>query len=66
MNEQDKEYLRDLLAGFASVRIGLDGTPEVMLASAERCYAFADAMIEARNPKETIGLPAIKRKAKIK
>jgi hypothetical protein len=64
MTDQDKEYLRDLLAGFASVRIGLDGTPEVMLASARRCYAFADAMIEAREPEETIGLPAIKRKAK--
>lgn len=62
MTDQDKEYLRDLLAGFASVRIGLDGTPEVMLASAERCYAFADAMLEAREPKETVGLPAIKRR----
>lgn len=66
MNEQDKEYLRDLLAGFASVRIGLDGTKEVMLASARRCYDFADAMLEAREPEETIGLPAIKRKARAK
>jgi hypothetical protein len=66
MNEQDKEYLRDLLAGFASVRIGLDGTKEVMLASAKRCYDFADAMLEAREPEETIGLPAIKRKARAK
>ena len=65
MNEQDKEYLRDLLAGFASVRIGLDGTPEVMLASAERCYAFADAMIEARNPKAE-GIVSIKRRVKAK
>jgi hypothetical protein len=37
---------------FASLRIGLDGTPDVMLASAERCYAFADAMLEARKQKE--------------
>ena len=66
MNEQDKEYLRDLLAGFASLRIGLDGTKEVMLASAERCYDFADAMLEARESRETIGLPAIKRKARTK
>ncbi len=64
MSEQDKEYLRDLLAGFASVRIGLDGEPEVMLASAERCYAFADAMLEARDPKPTVGLPPIKRRKK--
>lgn len=45
MNEQD---LRDCFAMFASLRLGLDGTEEVMLASAERCYRFADAMIEAR------------------
>ena len=61
MTDQDKEYLRDLLAGFASLRIGLDGTKEVMLASAERCYAFADAMIEAREPKAE-GIVAIKRR----
>lgn len=65
MTEEDKEYLRDLLAGFASIRIGLDGTPEVMLASAERCYAFADAMIEARTPKEE-GIVSIKRRVKAK
>lgn len=63
MTDQDKEYLRDLLAGFASVRIGLDGTPEVMLASAERCYAFADAMIEARKPQEEQqGIVAIRKR----
>jgi len=45
MNEQD---LRDCFAMFASLRLGLDGTQEVMLASAERCYRFADAMLEAR------------------
>lgn len=67
MNDQDKEYLRDLLAGFASVRQGLDGTPEVMLASARRCYAFADAMLEAREskPEEEEGILAIKTKKKI-
>ena len=64
MNDQDKEYLRDLLAGFASVRIGLDGTKDVMLASARRCYDFADAMLEAREPEETVGLPAIKKRAR--
>ena len=62
MNEQD---LRDCLAMFASLRIGLDGTPDVMLASAERCYAFADAMLEARKPNEE-GIVAIKRKVKPK
>lgn len=62
MNEQD---FKDVAAFFASLRIGLDGTPDVMLASAERCYAFADAMWEARKPKEE-GIVAIKRKVKIK
>ena len=58
MNEQD---LRDCFAMFASLRIGLDGSSDVMLASAERCYAFADAMLEARKPKEESGIIAVKR-----
>jgi hypothetical protein len=61
VNEQDKEYLRDLLAGFASVRIGMDGSKEVKLASAIRCYEFADAMLDARKPKEETGIVAVKR-----
>jgi len=59
MNEQD---LRDCFAMFASLRIGLDGDGDVMLASAERCYAFADAMLEARDPQTSAGLPPIKRR----
>jgi hypothetical protein len=32
-----------------------------MLASAERCYAFADAMLEARNKREPeVGIVAVK------
>ena len=58
MNEQD---LRDCFAMFASLRIGLDGDGDVMLASAERCYAFADAMLKARKPKEETGIVAVKR-----
>ena len=61
MNEQDKEYLRDLLAGFASVRIGMDGSKEVMLASAVRCYDFADSMLVAREFKKESGIVAVKR-----
>jgi len=59
MNEKD---LRDCFAMFASLRIGLDGSPDVMLASAERCYAFADAMLEARkeDDEEELGIAAIK------
>ena len=66
MNEDD---LRDCFAMFASLRIGLDGTPDVMLASAERCYAFADAMLEARKPKEPEverGIVAVKPKRRVK
>jgi hypothetical protein len=55
MNDQDKEYLRDLAAMFRSVTG----------ASAEDCYKFADEMLEARKPKEE-GIVAIKRKVKIK
>jgi hypothetical protein len=58
MNESD---LRDCFAMFASLRIGLDGEVDVMLASAERCYAFADAMLEARKPKED-GIVSIKKR----
>jgi hypothetical protein len=66
MNEQD---LRDCFAMFALngiiVRGGLH--PELMPeeAIARRAYEVADAMIQARKL-ETIGLPAIKRKARTK
>ena len=67
MNEED---LRDCFAMFALngiiVRGGLH--PELMpeKAMARRAYEVADAMLEARKPEETIGLPSIKRKAKAK
>jgi len=63
MNEKD---FRDVAAFFASLRIGLDGSEEVMLASAKRCYAFADAMLEARNaePEQEIGIVAAKTRRK--
>jgi hypothetical protein len=54
MTDQDKEYLRDLAAMFKSVTG----------ANAEDCYKFADEMMEAREPKPTIGLPAIKKRVK--
>ena len=56
MNEQDKEYLRDLSAMFKSVTG----------ASPEDCYKFADEMLEARKAKpEEEGILAIKPKKKI-
>jgi hypothetical protein len=65
MNEND---LRDCFAMFASLRIGLDGSKEVMLASATRCYAFADAMLEARTqePEVEEGIVAVKPKRRTK
>ena len=66
MNEKD---LRDCFAMFASLRIGLDGDSDVMLASAERCYKFADAMLKARTKEPEVegGIVAVKpRKRSVK
>jgi hypothetical protein len=62
MNEQD---LRDCFAMFAlngilSCNYEIDEQPAIL------AYKYADEMLEARKPDETIGLPAIKRKTKIK
>ena len=54
MNDQDKEHLRDLAAMFKSIT---GATPQ-------ECYKFADEMLEAREPQETVGLPAIKKRTK--
>jgi hypothetical protein len=67
MNEQD---LRDCFAMFALNGIIARGGlhPELMPEDciARRSYEIADAMLKARKSEETIGLPAIKRKAKVK
>jgi hypothetical protein len=66
MEDKDKEYLRDLAAMFAMNGIIARGGlhPELMPeeAMARRSYELADAMLEAREQKSTVGLPAIKRK----
>jgi len=68
MNDQDKEYLRDLMAGFALNGIIARGGlhPELMPEDciARRSYELADAMLKARQSEDSIGLPAIKRKAR--
>ena len=64
MNDQDKEYLRDLLAGFAMCGLLMRGDNNLIDIPAG-AYALADHMLEVRNP-ETIGLPAIKRKVRTK
>jgi len=64
MTDQDKEYLRDLLAGFALTGLlmrnnnKLDGL-------AVGAYSLADDMLEARKPRAE-GIVAIKRRVKPK
>ena len=58
MNDQD---LRDCFAMFALNGI-LSCNYDVGEEPAVLAYKYADEMLEARKPQETIGLPAIKRK----
>jgi hypothetical protein len=69
MNEDD---LRDCFAMFAMMavmpalggkNIGV-GQEEVNAQFANMCFSLADAMLEARKPKEEAGLPAIRRRVK--
>ena len=64
MTDQDREYLRDLLAGFALTGLLMRGNNKLeQLASG--AYCLADDMLEARKPREE-GIVAIKRKARAK
>lgn len=69
MNEQD---LRDVFAMFAMNGLLHPGNAGIWQSKyeakclAEFAYVIADAMVEARKPKETVGLPAIKRKTRAK
>jgi hypothetical protein len=63
MTDQDKEYLRDLMAMFALNGI-LSCNYDVGEEPAVLAYKYADEMMEAREPKSTIGLPAIKKRVK--
>ena len=58
MNEQD---LRDCFAMFAMVGLAVN---ENRTAIPEMAYKLADAMLEARKPKEEVGITAIKRRKK--
>ena len=69
MNEKD---LRDCFAMFAMMAvmpslagksIGV-GESENNERFANICYSLADAMLEARKPQETVGLPAIKKRVR--
>jgi len=62
MNEED---LRDCFARFAMMSYWKDGNVASDLRTAAAwSYDMADAMLEARKPKESAGLPAIKRRVK--
>jgi len=63
MTEEDKGMLSDIFAGLSMCGLVMRniGTPQDM---AEASYRMADALMEAREPKETIGLPAIKKRIK--
>jgi hypothetical protein len=63
MNEQDKEYLRDLAALFAMTGMLMRGNNKLEQIP-EAAYAMADQMMEARDPEETVGLPAIKKRTR--
>ena len=58
MNEQD---LRDCFAMFALLRMSFGDTDIAYSNGAEKCYKIADAMLEARKPKEETGIVAVKR-----
>jgi len=62
MNEQD---LRDCFAMFSMVGLVMaykDNHEEAELS--KRAYTIADAMLEARKPKEEVGITAVKRRKK--
>ena len=62
MEEND---LRDCYAMFAMLGMLIDGSQTAgMKAIAQGAYEMADEMLEARKPKESAGLPAIRRRVK--
>ena len=58
MNEND---LRDCFAMFALLRMSFGDTDIAYSNGAEKCYRIADAMLEARKPKDETGIVAVKR-----
>ena len=65
MSEQDKEYLRDLFAGFALVGIIMKHRGEDGESAAKTAYEYADEMMEAREGKDNEGgIVAIKPRKK--
>jgi len=63
MNDEDKGMLRDIFAGLAMNGWIISGDyPNEDIPNI--AYVMADAMMEARDPKETVGLPAIKKRVR--
>lgn len=62
MTEEDKEHTRILFAGFALC--GAIMSRDVW--NPEKIWAIADDMVDAMDQNPTVGLPAIKRKARAK
>jgi hypothetical protein len=60
MNDND---LRDCFAMFALLRMSFGDTDIAYSNGAEKCYRIADAMLEARKPKD-VGIKAVKRTRK--
>lgn len=63
MTDQDKEMLRDIFAGLAlcgilSCDYSVDEEPAVL------AYKYADDMMEARKPKEEIGIKTVRKARK--
>jgi hypothetical protein len=61
MSEED---LRDCFAMFALMRMSFNDAEIAYSNGAERCYKIADAMLEARKPKEEAGIAAVKPRRK--
>ena len=63
--DEDKQHRRDLFACFALNGLIKEANGDYSdQAMAELAYTLADAMEEARKPKESAGLPAIRRRVK--
>lgn len=62
MTDQDKEMLRDIFAGLAMCGlVMMNKEPYNDIAVAELSYNLADKMMEARKPKEEIGIKTVRK-----
>jgi hypothetical protein len=65
MTDQDKEMLRDVFAGLALNGLLTEAREDWSdQAIAELSYSLADAMMEARKPKEEIGIKTVRKTKK--